>query len=123
TPFRGVRRGAGDPRRPMTDQEFEPLLAACEGRKTRRSPSPADRSRELLRFLRYTGARPCEACRLRWDQVDCDNAVIVIERHKTSRTHRVPRPRVIPLHPEVAALLAGIRRREEPGPYVFRNHR
>ena len=122
-PFRGVTHRPGKPRRPMTDEEFEALLAGCAGRTTKKPPSPADRFRELLCFLRYTGARPCEASRLRWDQVDCENAVIVIEQHKTARLQRVPKPRIIPLHPEVVRLLIAIKQRGEPGPYVFRNHR
>ncbi len=122
-PFRGVTHRPGRPRRPMTDAEFEALLLACEGRKTKKPPSPADRFRELLRFLRFTGARPCEASRLRWDQVDCDHAVIVLEQHKTSRTQRAPRPRIIPLHPEVLRLLIAIKQRGEPGHFVFHNHR
>jgi integrase len=107
----------------MTDEEFTALLVACEGRKTKQSPSPAERFREVLRFLRYTGAKPCEAGCLRRDQVDCGNAVIAMERHKTARTQRTKKPRIIPLHPEVVWLLLTIRQRNEPGPYVFRNHR
>ena len=43
--------------------------------------------------------------------------------HKTSRTQRTPKPRVIPLTQEVVELLTAIRRRQEPGPLVFRTHR
>ncbi len=36
---------------------------------------------------------------------------------------RQPKPRVIPLHPEITALLIEIRKREELGEFVFLNHR
>jgi integrase len=121
-PFRGVTHRTGEPRRPMTDEEFEAVLKAADaGRRPAagdRFPSgrkvcPSDlkrrvkltageRFRELLTFLRYTGARPGEASRLRWADVDLDEAVIRIKRHKTSKTQRVKKPRVIPLHPPAA---------------------
>ncbi len=76
-PFRGVSHRAGAPRRPMTDDEFEALLVAASagsrkhtverypsGRKVcpsdrnrRKGPNAADRFRELLHFLRLTGAQ------------------------------------------------------------------
>jgi hypothetical protein len=81
-PFRGVSHRPGPPRRPMTDVEFETLLQAAEGRKTKHYPSPADRFRELLRFLRLTGARPGEASGLRWDQVDCEAGGRTVARRR-----------------------------------------
>lgn len=140
-PFRGVAHPAGSPRRPMTDAEFEALLVAADGRakaserypsgrkvcpsdrSRRKGPSAADRFRELLRFLRLTGARPCEASHLRWPHIDLDAAVIVLTAHKTSRTQRTPKPRVIPLTQEVVDLLTAIRARQEPGSLVFRTQR
>lgn len=79
----------------MTDAEFDALLKAAQGRQTRKKPSPGKRFGELLRFLRLTGARPGEAGNLQWDNVDCDAGVIVLPKHKTVRTQRVPKPRVI----------------------------
>jgi integrase len=107
----------------MTDDEFENLLVGCEGRKCRQTPSPAERFRELLRFLRLSGARTCEASRLTWPDIDLDHALIVLKRHKTSRMQREPKPRVIPLVPELVELLVAIRKRGEPGDHVFHNHR
>jgi len=49
--------------------------------------------------------------------------VIVIHEHKTTRTQRVKKPRVIPLHPVVLKLLIHIRKRGEPGSRIFLNHR
>jgi integrase len=142
-PFRGVSHRKGPPRRPMTDAEFEALLAAADagrrkaavdrypsGRKVcpsdrnrRKGPSAAERFRELLRFLRLTGARPGEAAKLRWADIDLDQAVIVLTNHKTSRTQRQPKPRVIQLVPELVQLLVTIRARNEPGEHVFYTHR
>ncbi len=122
-PFRGVTHRPGSPRRPMTDDEFQKLLAAAAGRATRKKPTPGDRFVELLRFLRLTGARPGEASYLRWEHVDCAAGLVTLPKHKTSRTQRVPKPRVIALDAEVVALLAEIRKRNEPGEVVFQTHR
>jgi integrase len=136
-PFRGVTHRPGQPRRPLTDEEFQTLLRATSvwakrGRyqkprpsdvKKRKRPSAGARFRQLLIFLRFTGARPGEASRLQWSDIDLEKAVIVLHEHKTSRTQRVTKPRVIPLHPVVLKLLIHIRRRGEPGPLVFLNHR
>jgi integrase len=141
-PFRGVSHRAGAPRRPMTDAEFEALLLAAESsrkptverypggrkvcpsdRKRRQGTSAADRFRELLRFLRLTGARPGEAAKLEWEHIDLGAAVIVLTVHKTSRTQKTKKPRVIPLTQEVVDLLTAIRLRNEPGPRVFSTHR
>src|SRR5207237_1335496 len=70
-----------------------------------------------------TGARPGEASKLRWEEIDLAQGVVVIKKHKTSRTQRQPKPRVIPLTQELVDLLAGIRRRDEPGEFVFSTHR
>ena len=64
----------------------------------------AERFRELLHILRLTGARPGEASHLEWSHIDLDGAVIVLTVHKTSRTQRTPKPRVIPLTQEVVDL-------------------
>jgi hypothetical protein len=74
-PFRGVAHRAGQPRRPLTDDEFQKLLrAAARGRKfhpttakknlypsdirRRQRPSAGARFRQLLMFLRFTGPDP-----------------------------------------------------------------
>lgn len=62
--------------------------------------------RQVLLILRYTSARPGEVRRLTCSQVDWDRSLVVIHRnHKTNRTTKVKRPRVIPLPPCVLALL------------------
>jgi integrase len=57
---------------------------------------------------------------LTWDDVDLDGGVIVLKKHKTIRTQRTPRPRIIQLVPLVVKLLQRIRAQERPGAkYVF----
>lgn len=121
-PYRGVTHRNGEPRRPMTDREFEMLLAACQGRRFRNGASPGERFRELLIFLRLSGARPGEAIDLTWSSVDWSANVVVLTKHKTVRTQRSPRPRVIVLHPELTDLLRRIQRRKDPGEVVFQTH-
>jgi integrase len=126
----------------MTDEEFSALVVTADpprkprgerypsGRKTcpsdeRRKvvPTPGQRFIEFVRFLRLTGARTCEAAKLRWADIDLDNATITMMKHKTARMQRTPKPRVIPLVPEIVQLLIAIRARQEPGEFVFYTHR
>lgn len=122
-PFRGIARRPGAARRPMSDDEFARLVEAAGGRKFKHGPSPGERFIELLRFLRLTGARPGEASKLTWQQIDCERGVVTLQEHKTSKTQRTPRLRLIVLTAEVVALLAVIRRRGEPSDFVFRTFR
>ena len=96
----------------MTPAEYERALEAA-GRRT-----PLGRA---LRFLRHTGCRPGELQRLRWEQVFFDTAqpAIVIPRHKTSRTQRTRKPRVIPLTAETLTLLQEIKNEGGRSEYVF----
>lgn len=122
-PFRGIRHRCGEPRRPMTDAEFLALLRATvtprPGRSTparpRKRPTAGARFRQVLMFLRYTGARPGEMASLTWDNVELAQGVIVLRQHKTSRTQRVPRPRVIQLVPSMVKLMKKIQLQQRPG--------
>jgi integrase len=122
-PFRGISHRCGQPRRPVTDQEFQKLLRATAGQKSRKRPSPGARFRQVLIFLRFTGCRPKELCQLEWSNVDLDGGVIVLQTHKTTRTQRTPRPRIIALDPVVVKLLLHLKRRAEPGSRVFLTYR
>ena len=106
----------------MTDEEFTKLVAVAEGRPTKDRPTPGERFVEFISFLRLTGARTVEAARLKWTDIDLAKAVITLTRHKTSKMQRQPKPRVIPLLPEVVSLLIAIRQRQEPGELLFHNH-
>lgn len=56
-------------------------------------------------FLRLTGIRPGELCHLIWEQVNFDNHVLVIRKHKSRRTAKTKRPRIIHLPPAAENLL------------------
>ena len=124
-PFRGVRHTRGPSRRPLTDDEWQAIMrAASGGYGARQRPSSAARFRQVLTFLRFSGARPQEASTLRWEHIDSQRGEIVQHEHKTATTQRTPRPRVIPLHPVVVKLLAWIRRHDPLAKeFVFVNYR
>lgn len=122
-PFAGVTHRPGQPIRPITDVEFRALLRAATRPGARKRPTSGARFRQVLTFLRFTGCRPGELCKLEWRHVDFDRCQIILTEHKTSRTQRTPRPRIIPLVPTVVRLLMHIRKRQEPGERVFLTHR
>lgn len=119
-PFEGVRQSRGLHRRDMTSEEFQALLRTTGGAK--RKPSPGARFRQVLIFLWRTGCRPKEASELMWSNVDLENGLIILNRHKTVRSQKNPEPRIIPLDPVVVRLLRSIQKREE-GERVFLTHR
>lgn len=134
-PFKGYRHRTGEPRRPLTKEEFRAILRVTSTREQRKPPAkprPSDRKRHLptpgarfrqiLYFLWYTGCRPAEASKLRWSNVDFYRGLIVLHEHKTKRLQRQPKPRVIPMIPVLVRLLRSIQARKE-GEYVFLNHR
>jgi integrase len=131
-PFFGVTQRPGEPRRPMTDEEFFKVIWATvrglpvghKRRNPRKRPTAGTRFRNVLFFLRYTGARPSEMAALTWDAVDFESGVIVLAQHKTRKLLRTPRPRIIQLAPVVAKLLRRIKRQEPtPHPKVFLSSR
>jgi integrase len=120
-PFKGVTHREGPPRRNMTPEEFRSILRATVGRGGKR-PTPGMRFREILYFLWFTGCRPSEASHLRWSNVDFGRGLIILTEHKTARTQKNYRPRIIPMHPVVVKLLHRIRKRNE-GELVFLTYR
>jgi integrase len=140
-PFRGVEKVQGEPRRPMTDAEFQAVLRhasvrtakpavgrypsgrkVCPSDRRRRQwPSPAARFRQVLVFLRFTGCRPAEVRGLEWGDVDLDARELVLRRHKTRK--KTKKPRRVPIHPVVLKLLIFVRRLNQPGTHVFLTHR
>jgi integrase len=90
-PFANVTQSTGERRRPMTAGEYARLRNASRGgKRTGKSASSGRRLREILLFLKLTGARPSELRGLRWANIALDRGVIVLTRHKTSRTRRTP---------------------------------
>ncbi|HEY1599551.1 MAG TPA: tyrosine-type recombinase/integrase [Pirellulales bacterium] len=109
-PFDRVRQRSGGRRRPMTEVEFKSLLKTI-GRRSRIG--------ELLRFVALTGCRSGEARLLRWREVDLHSSVACLSKHKTARTLREPKPRVIRLVADAVKLLNQIRRRNDHADFVF----
>jgi integrase len=66
--------------------------------------------RQVLLFFRLTGIRPGELCRLTWGQVDFDNHVLVIRKHKSRRTAKTKKPRIVHLPPAAEGLLCWLLR-------------
>lgn len=63
--------------------------------------------RDMLVFGLLTGLRPIELRELRQGQVHHtpEGSYVLIERHKTSRSARVPTPRSVPLSPEAERIV------------------
>ncbi|MBX9790527.1 MAG: tyrosine-type recombinase/integrase [Pirellulales bacterium] len=113
-PFADVEHRPGDRRRPMTDVEFNALLKNA-GRDSRLG--------EALQFMAATGCRPCELRRLSWSEVDLESGLATIVQHKTSRTRKDRKPRLIVLIPTCVALLKRIRKSQQGGEHVFLSQR
>lgn len=121
SPFRKIRQNAGAPRRDMTPEEFQAILRSTGGPyKTR--PTPGARFRQVLFFLWLTGCRPGEAAGLRWNEVDLEAGVIVLRQHKTIKTQRKPKPRIVPLVPVAVNLLRFLKKHSRCD-HVFVTHR
>src|SRR5262249_14793012 len=61
--------------------------------------------RQVLIVFRLTGMRPGEFGKLTWDQVCWEHHCWVIRKHKTSRTAKEKKPRIVPMPPIVEKLL------------------
>ena len=119
-PFKGIKQCAGSPRRDITPDEFQAILRATKSRQKKRV-TPGARFRQCLIFLWFTGCRPIELCQLKWKDIDLENRVIILRKHKTIKTQKKPKPRIIPLDPVVVKLLTSIKKRNE-GEFVFYTH-
>ena len=97
-PWDGVRPKSGPvcPRRELTLDEVQRLLSAADGF--------GREWRMLFSLAIYTGMRLGDCCRLGWEAVDLASSIIQIVPHKTRR-YFAGRPVVIPLHPELTAIL------------------
>jgi integrase len=105
--FSGVK---GKAKRALTDIELGNLLNVCDSLEFR-VISPYLWS--LVVVLAYTGLRPSEVKRLRWDEVDFDRRGIRVSESKTKAGIRF-----IPMHPLVFDALRR-QRLEVKGDWVF----
>lgn len=102
---------ASDPRRPVTDQEFQRMLRYATDALFRR----------LILFIRESSSRPGEAEALEWTHVRWEAGCCILDRHKTRKKTR--KPRVIPLS-RVALQLLQLLHRQAGNPsegFVFLN--
>lgn len=86
--------------RVATEEEYQTLLSSCTD----------DAFRDVLIAMRYTPARPGDVRSLTWANVQWDQRRWVIPKHKTSKTAKRPKPRIIGMNDAVEALL---RRRQK----------
>jgi integrase len=118
-PFNGLVQAGGNRRRPMKGFEFRKIWAQARlGKKTGPWAGSGRRFREMLLFMKLTGARPKEARDLRWDGIDLDHDLAVLKEHKTS--HKTDSPRVIVMVERVVGLLRSIRERDGDSGNVFK---
>jgi len=102
-PIGRFRRSGQKPksqRKPMSDEDFQTLM---------RNSAPM--FKRLLIFLKFTGARPCEAGAMRWQDVRFDKRCVILETHKTSK--KTGKPRIIPLIAPVLKMLVWMRQRRQ----------
>jgi integrase len=109
-PFLPVTHEQGDPGRAMTNEEFQTLM---------RNSGPE--FRRVVVFLRFTGCRPVELSQLEWQFFKPKTGCFVLVKHKSMKTRRDRKPRVIVLSAAMLKLLAWIRRHEPDARYVFVN--
>lgn len=135
-PFRKVIRKPNEGRcRGITDDEFRKLLRASNHRtkkgweraKRRIKPSAAARFRMVLFFLRHSGARPGEMCEATWNDVTiAENGkygFISLAKHKTAKTLKRWKPRIIVLDKVMVKMLQWIKKHDfdENDPHIFRH--
>ena len=112
SPFTGLSHPPGERGRSMRPEEFQLLL---------RTNKPV--FRRVLIMLRWAGCRPGELCAIEWDFLDLERGCVVLQKHKTARTRKDRKPRIIVLHPVVIRLLIWIRRHGPHEKFVFVNSR
>jgi integrase len=121
-PMAGFTVAGGNRRRPMSGSEFRRIWGQSRhGKKTGRWRTAGRRYREVLFFIRLTGARPKEVRDLLWTEIDAARGLARIQRHKTSKKTR--KERIIPLTVPILRLLRAIGERDGTAGVVFKTTR
>ncbi len=93
----------------LTDAQCNKLIEACA------NPDICEKNGELLgnylRFLSLTGARECEAYRIKWDDVHLDRKVLTIGADGLSKNGKA---RTLHMMPELENLLRAMHARRQP---------
>ncbi|MEM6484383.1 MAG: site-specific integrase [Pseudomonadota bacterium] len=97
--------------RTITQEEFDSLVEASDIAFAR-----------VLTALRHTGCRPGEVRSLIWDWVDLEKGIWTFPDHKTITQQRDPKPRCVPLPPEVLKLCLELaKKKHRAADHVFLN--
>jgi len=109
-----VMREAPARTRKFTDKELPLLLQNAD-----------EDFRDMLLFGLLTGLRPQELRPLTHDHIRRVNqrACIVLEKHKTTMSARMPQPRVVPLSPQAVKIVERQRAKHPTSPHIFLNGR
>lgn len=99
----------------LTDEEFQQTLRATNAMRNTRNGAIF---RRFLFAMDWTGARPGELSRLRWEHIRFDLRIAVLSEHKTKR--RTQKPKVIPLNQKMTRLLHWLEQRSTSD-FVFVN--
>jgi integrase len=100
-PIRGLHLPQGDPRRAVSEAEFQTML---------RGSSAV--FRRYLIFLRFTGCRPGEAAGLRWPWIDWNLGAAFIPAAHHKAGHKTHKPRLIVLPLPILKLLRWLQARQ-----------
>jgi len=121
-PMANFTVAGGNRRRPMTASEFRRVWGQSRnGKKTGAWRTSGRRLREVLFFMKVSGARPKEIRDLQWTDIDTNLGIARLERHKTSKKTR--KARIIPLIAPVVRLLESLARRDGAQGAVFKTTR
>jgi integrase len=114
-------------KRIVTEEEFAKLLKACDGciayRGVISKEENAQLMKDILHILRFTGLRPGELRKLRWDQILWTECFIIIpaSEQKTGTTAKVAEDRIIPILDEAKGILPARKEKYGHQPLVFPN--
>jgi integrase len=97
--------------RVATEEEYEALMRHCSD----------DHFRHVLMALRFTAARPGDIRNLKWSMVQWGYHRWYITMHKTMKTARAPKPRIIGMSDVIEEMLRERAARYGAGEYVFLN--
>lgn len=109
-PLAHVSHPEGEAGEPMNEWEYRAILRLSDAWFRRASM-----------FMFFQGCRTCEMRELEWGFIDFKNGCAVIRKHKTAKTRKDRKPRVLVLHPVTLRLLEWMRAKRFNERFVFTN--